>query len=438
MTHLRWLIATFLFLFIANAAVADDDDRGKGLKKKARKELIATGLTQYVGDFDPVASVPVGDDWVQHIFDPDNASKPAGPACIVGSPYSVFTKVRNPKKVLILLQGGGACWDDFYNCNPVVETQVPPPPPVGVWGDAFDTGAGVIENPLKDFSIVYLPYCDGSVFTGDNDVFDPDYPAAAARQLGVPPELIPPVRYHRGLQNLTAGIDIAKEMFPKAHKIVVTGSSAGGVGAASFAPFLTRLAYGNRRDIVVFNDAGPNAINLLDVPAILARTSDWRFDQYYPASCKDCGVLSQGTAIVEWRLKNDRSIRESFYSTDGDGTNRFFLKVPTQEQYRELIVSVHGAINKRFPKRYKRFIQSGSTSHTALQTPLFYIGTANGVPLYRWIEDFVFPPRRGHDDDDYDDDDEDDDDGDDDDDDDDRRKPRSAWVDLVEPFRPAP
>ena len=54
MTHLRWLIATFLFLFIANAAIADDDERRKGLKKKARKELIATGLTQYVGNFDPV------------------------------------------------------------------------------------------------------------------------------------------------------------------------------------------------------------------------------------------------------------------------------------------------------------------------------------------------------------------------------------------------
>ncbi len=425
MTNLRWLIATFLLLFIADAAVADRYGWRPGLNKKARQELVATGLTKYVDAFDPIASVPVEDDWVQHIFDPDNAAKPAGPACIVGTPYSVFTKVRNPRKVLIFLQGGGACWDDFYNCNPVVESQVPPPPPVGIWGDSFDAGAGAIENPLSDFSIVYLPYCDGSVFTGDNDVFDPDYPAAVAPSLGVPPELVPPVRFHRGLQNLTAGIDIARDMFPRARKIVVAGSSAGGVGAASFAPFLTRLAYGNWRDLVVFNDAGPNAINLLDIPALLARQNDWRFDQYYPASCDACDPLGQGTAIVDWRLKNDRTIRESFYSTDGDGTNRFFVKVPTQQQYRELIVTEHGKLNERYPRRYKRFIQSGSTSHTALQTPLYYVGTANEVPLYRWVEDFVFPLRpffrnRGKDENGR------------------WRKPRSAWVDLVEPFTPAP
>jgi hypothetical protein len=424
MTNLRWLVATSLLLFVADAALADNFRWRPGLNKQARQELEAAGLTKYVDAFDPVASVPIEDDWVAHLFDPDNAQKPAGPACIVGSQYSVFTKAKDPDKVLIFLQGGGACWNDFYNCNPLAEAQAPPPPPVGIWGDTFDPGTGAIENPLKDFSIVYLPYCDGSVFTGDNDVFDPKYPAAVAEQTKLPVELFPPFRFHRGLQNLTAGIDIAKDEFPHARKIVVAGSSAGGVGAASFAPFLARFAYGNFQDVAVFNDAGPNAINLLDIAGLLARQADWRFDQFYPASCDECDPLGQGTGIVKWRLENDRTIRESFYSTDGDTTNRFFVRVPTQELYRQLIVTEHGEINAQYPRRYKRFIQSGSTSHTALQTPLYYIGTANGVPLYRWTEDFVFPLRpffraiaRG-----------------------DRRwwKARSEWVDIVEPFTPAP
>ncbi len=424
MTNLRWLIATSLFLFITDAALADNFRWRPGLNEQARHELEASGVTEYVGDFDPVASIPIEDDWVQHIFDQDNAQKPAGPACIVGSPYSVFTKAKDPRKVLIFLQGGGACWEGFYRCNPVAESQFPPPPPVGIWGDSFDPGDGAIENPLADFSIVYLPYCDGSVFTGDNDVFDPNFPAAAAQLTGLPASLFPPVRFHRGLQNLTAGVDIAKDEFPHARKIVVAGSSAGGVGAASFAPFLARFAYGNIRDLAVFNDAGPNAINPLDITAIMARAADWRFGERFPESCDECDELGQSTAIVKWRLENDSTIRESFYSTDGDATNRGFLSVFTQEQYRELIVTEHGEINAQYPRRYKRFIQSGSTSHTALQTPLFYIGTANGVPLYRWTEDFVFPLRpffraiaRG-----------------------DRRwwRARSEWVDIVEPFTPAP
>ncbi len=36
---------------------------------------------------------------------------------------------------------------------------------------------------------------------------------------------------------------------------------------------------------------------------------------------------------------------------------RFFMQVPTQELYRDLIVGVHGAVNAEFPFRYKRFIQ---------------------------------------------------------------------------------
>ena len=33
------------------------------------------------------------------------------------------------------------------------------------------------------------------------------------------------------------------------------------------------------------------------------------------------------------------------------------------------------------PGRFKRFIKSGDDSHTALQTPLFYTQTVNGVSL---------------------------------------------------------
>ena len=32
------------------------------------------------------------------------------------------------------------------------------------------------------------------------------------------------MRYHRGLRNVTAGIDLAKEMFPNAGRIMVAGA----------------------------------------------------------------------------------------------------------------------------------------------------------------------------------------------------------------------
>ncbi len=376
-----------------------------GLNPQAEQELRDAGVDKYVGHFRPALSFPVGEGWTKHTFDPGAAFD--GPVCVAGTPFSVFTKQGNPAKLLIMLQGGGACWQDFYNCNILSEDQEPPPPQVGIW----DEVSGL--NPIDDWSIVYMPYCDGSVFSGDNDVFDPAWQAFLESLLGLPPGTGPAVRFHRGLRNVTAGIDLAKSMFPRAGRILVAGSSAGGVGASAFAPFLARMAYGNNKKLMVFNDAGPVAINLADVASIAARAADWQFGQFYPASCTACSDMGQGTELIKWRLANDSTIREAFYSTDFDLTNRFFMRlVPPYVDfvtggfiYRNLIIAEHGAIHALFPDRYKRFIQAFRFSHTALQNDVFY-DSADGVPLYEWLGDFLVP--------------------------------RPSWTDIVEELPPLP
>jgi hypothetical protein len=109
---------------------------------------------------------------------------------------------------------------------------------------------------------------------------------------------------------------------------------------------------------------------------------------------------------VKWRLDNDSTIREAFYETDGDSTNRFFASVPSRADYRDLVLTEHGALHDAHPNRYKRFIVGGDDSHTALQSSLFYSQDANGVPLREWTDDFLAP--------------------------------RASWVDLVEDFVPLP
>ena len=188
-------------------------------------------------------------------------------------------------------------------------------------------------------------------------------------------------------------MDLAKATFPNANRITVSGSSAGGVGAAAFSPFLARFAYGNNTHLTVLNDAGPIAVNLNDVAGVDARAADWQFAQFYPASCTDCDAYGQPSAIIDWRLDNDNSIREAFYETDGDATNRFFTQVPTQELYRLLILGVTDPLEMDHPDRFKRFIVSGDDSHTALQGPLFYSQDANGVPLNEWTNNFISPRK---------------------------------------------
>jgi hypothetical protein len=347
-----------------------------GLNFMAFAELQASGVDKYLGEYTPVATEDVGDGWTKHTFDPDEGN---GPICIAGTPFSAFTRAGNPAKLLVMLQGGGACWQDFYNCNVLSEAQEPPVDRVGIWD--FDSP----DNPFADYSIVYMPYCDGSVFAGDNDVFDPAFGAA----IGVPSAV---VRFHRGLRNVTAGMDVAKATFSNPSRITVAGGSAGGVGAAFSAPFLARFLYGNVVKLTVFNDAGPVTTNLDATDDIAARAADWQFGQFYPASCTECDDMGQSTAIIDWRLDNDRTIREAFYETDMDLTNRFFLDMLADPAgFRDLVVTEHGLLNAAHPRRYKRFIVAGDTSHTALQSPLFYSQDANGVLLNEWTADFVVP-----------------------------------------------
>jgi len=106
----------------------------------------------------------------------------------------------------------------------------------------------------------------------------------------------------------------------------------------------------------------------------------------------NCDDPADSTAIIRWRLDNDSTIREAFYETDGDLTNRFFLDLLADPAgFRELVVTSHGVINDAHPNRYKRFIVAGDTSHTALQSPLFYAQDANGVFLNEWADDFLVP-----------------------------------------------
>ena len=403
-------------------AVASVNADSSGLNADAADELRDAGVDKYLGI--SVSTTSEHGVWTEHAFDPlytpdatyPSGVRPDGPACIAGTEYSVFTRQGDPKKLLIFLQGGGACWQGFYNCNVLADEQAPPEQ--GPFPGVFDPTAA--DNPFADYSVVYMPYCDGSTFGGDNDVNDPAWQAYIEKELKLPPGFGPPTRFHRGLRNASAGMDVAGEMFPDAKQITVMGHSAGGVGAAAFAPFLARFVFGNENTkLTVYNDAGPIAVNLgtpptttspPDIPwlSVYARQNDWQFQQFYPQSCVDdglCNAFGQQTGIIHWRLANDRSIREGFYETDSDLTNRFFAQgdgsIMNPEAYRDLILTEHGALNEAYPKRYKRFIVSADDTHGAVQvtapTPnfpyvqpfSFYTREANGTMLTDWATEFV-------------------------------------------------
>jgi hypothetical protein len=136
--------------------------------------------------------------------------------CADGSEYSFYARDADPTKVVLFLDGGGACWS-AETCDPEganeYQRTVEPPNGEGIFD--FDDE----RNPLADSSFVYVPYCTGDVHLGD---------ATADYAPGLTVE-------HKGFVNGTAALDHLATTFPDATEVVVVGASAGAVSAPTYA-----------------------------------------------------------------------------------------------------------------------------------------------------------------------------------------------------------
>ncbi len=349
---------TRVLLVAASAALAagcGDDDGGEHQAPVVR-ELLATGIAQYLDVIEPDASQVRGA-WTDYHFDP--AKKQA--ICFGGAPYQVSVRRGTVNKALLYLEGGGACWNErtCYAARIAKDSA----------NGAIAAGALDINNPaspFKDWTIVYAPYCDGSVFGGDAVV------TYGSR-----------VTYHHGLMNVSAAVSLLREAIPDPEQIVVSGSSAGGYG--TFPGYgVTRVAY-PQSEVLVLNDSGPGLQNPGDAAAVAERLASWGFDRLLPASCDNC--QPQITYMTEWALERDPRLRVAYFNYQEDGVLQFFLTL-NGPSFRSLYFQVTDDIRTRQADRFRRFLPSGS-AHTILLSSEFYTRRVGGIVMRDWTADFL-------------------------------------------------
>jgi hypothetical protein len=135
-------------------------------------------------------------------------------ACGNGSPTGLGVNLTSRSSdVIIYLQGGGACWDQL-TCSLGLATDLDGYDAAQFQGDSIK-GQGpfnrtLTNNPFRDASFVFIPYCTGDVHSGDR--------------------LAPYGVHHRGAANVRAYLERLKETFPGQRRIFVVGVSAGGFG----------------------------------------------------------------------------------------------------------------------------------------------------------------------------------------------------------------
>ena len=167
-------------------------------------------------------------------------------------------------------------------------------------------------NPLAGISTVYLPYCDGGIFASDADV-DTDNDGTDDR-------------FHRGLHNLSAGLDVAVRTFPAPRRIVLVGVSGGGYGTLFALPMVRQLYPGVPIDVL--NDSGIG-INRPNDPVWNQQIIDyWNIGSFFPASCAECDVQGSPAGIINWQLAQDPDVRLGMLSYTQDFTiGTFFLGI---------------------------------------------------------------------------------------------------------------
>ena len=96
---------------------------------------------------------------------------PHGTGCSHDSSYAFYVKPGASDQLTIYFQGGGACWNGGtcgLNGQPTFDPAVDSTDAPGNFNGILDVANPA--NPLKDHSIVYVPYCTADVFLGNRSV----------------------------------------------------------------------------------------------------------------------------------------------------------------------------------------------------------------------------------------------------------------------------
>jgi hypothetical protein len=194
--------------------------------------------------------------------------------CRDGSNTGVATNLsRTSKKLMIYLEQGGACFDES-SC-----AQNPSNATLDLLALGWLLGAAGIfdrtnpENPIRDWNIVYVPYCTGDLHFGTRS--NGDIP-------GVGPQKFV------GYTNMAKFLPRIAATFPDSTDVLLAGASAGGFGSLAHLAQVQQV-FPNVR-VKALDDSGPPAS-----PAILAECLQdemrrhWGVDDSLLAECgADC------------------------------------------------------------------------------------------------------------------------------------------------------
>lgn len=289
----------------------------------------------------------------------------ADSACANGSPTGIGVNPGAGKRLVLYLEGGGACWSALSCYTLETATYVS----AGYGKKDFDAQSSTFtrgvfdrtlaDNPFKDDSFVYVPYCTGDVHAGDKEV---DHEGKLTK--------------HVGRRNLDAFLKRVVPTFAGVDRVVLSGSSAGGFGAA-FNFGRVQRAFGTAKRVDLVDDSGPPFP--ASQSAYLAEwQAAWDLASAAPPGCSACA--GDPAAALPYYLTAYPKARFALLSYVDDSVIPQFYSMGSAQfssALNELVATTFDPSSNA-----RAFIVAGS-GHTMLRSAS---PAASGtVPLWRWL-----------------------------------------------------
>jgi len=311
----------------------------------------------------------LGPDWL--------AIEPGGEtSCARGDEFRFFVRGGSINRLVIVFDGGGACWDAF-TCSvadaifsPTADEMLPDPGE----GIADNTDP---ENPFREWYQVFIPYCTGDIHWGDNVMtYQPED--------GQPEVTI----QHKGQVNTRAVLDWVYERFSRPESILVTGMSAGSYGSIGWAPHI--IEHYPDSDVAQLGDCGAGVITDTFFEDSFP---SWNAGSLIPAWIEGLDVPLSELTLDDLYIELANAYpnhRFSQYNTHNDENQRFYYTAmggadaDWSPKMREKIATIIAAA-----PGFRSFI-AGGVQHVVLPRVEFYTYAADGVRVRDWVEDIAY------------------------------------------------
>ncbi len=295
--------------------------------------------------------------------------------CADGSEFSFWTREADPAKVVLYLDGGGACFDaetcaftdpqgdssyDYtvYGENPAVE------------GGMFDLDHPA--NPFADHSFIYVPSCTGDMHLGDNTY---EYT----------PEL---TVEHHGFVNGSAALSYLAEHFPDAAEVVVVGKTAGGFAAPVYGGLVADLLPDARVTVFAAQSGG-----MPDAPELTAQIlgEQWGAYSTMPDWEVNAGLTARDWAPTRFWIqagRHDPEIVFARFDYAYDANAAASVETMTGDDDLLALIDANEAAIEDAGVVQHSYTAPGD-DHGILEYPKFYEVEVNGVKLVDWLTALV-------------------------------------------------